>query len=109
MSYHQDNSQNVNREYEILDEVIVIRVDATVFIPFLFIQVLIMLLNNTFIISQNNSDAMIPPPAPPLKAQISPLVTMFNQDTPKQENVTGKVQSNKSYFTDFILYANTWM
>ncbi|XP_060757720.1 brain-specific angiogenesis inhibitor 1-associated protein 2-like protein 1b [Neoarius graeffei] len=38
--------------------------------------------------SRNNSDAMIPPPAPPLKAQTSPLVTMFNQDTPKQENVT---------------------
>ncbi|XP_017344514.2 brain-specific angiogenesis inhibitor 1-associated protein 2-like protein 1b isoform X1 [Ictalurus punctatus] len=38
--------------------------------------------------SRNNSDAMIPPPAPPLKAQTSPLVSLFNQDTAKQETVT---------------------
>ncbi|MCJ8739291.1 hypothetical protein PDJAM_G00045440 [Pangasius djambal] len=38
--------------------------------------------------SRNNSDAMIPPPAPPLKAQTSPLANMFNQDTAKQETVT---------------------
>ncbi|KAG7334950.1 hypothetical protein KOW79_001546 [Hemibagrus wyckioides] len=38
--------------------------------------------------SRTNSEAMIPPPAPPLKAQTSPLVTMFNQDTAKQETVT---------------------
>ncbi|TSK77157.1 Brain-specific angiogenesis inhibitor 1-associated protein 2-like protein 1 [Bagarius yarrelli] len=38
--------------------------------------------------SRNNSDAMIPPPAPPLKAQTSPLVSIFNQDTAKQETVT---------------------
>ncbi|XP_060748841.1 brain-specific angiogenesis inhibitor 1-associated protein 2-like protein 1b isoform X2 [Tachysurus vachellii] len=37
--------------------------------------------------SRNNSDAMIPPPAPPLKAQTSPLASMFNQDTAKQETV----------------------
>lgn len=84
--------QNTNREYEILDEVIVMCVDAMAFIPVLFFQVLTVHLNNIFvIISQNNSDAVIPPPAPPLKAQISPLVTMFNQDTPKQEPVAGKV------------------
>lgn len=83
---------NTNTEYEILDEVIVIGVNATAFIPVLFIQLLSMLLNTNFvIISQNNSDAMIPPPAPPLKAQTSPLVSLFNQDTAKQETVTGKV------------------
>ncbi|KAB5553899.1 hypothetical protein PHYPO_G00043980 [Pangasianodon hypophthalmus] len=38
--------------------------------------------------SRNNSDAVIPPPAPPLKAQTSPLANMFNQDTAKQETVT---------------------
>ncbi|KAM9457285.1 brain-specific angiogenesis inhibitor 1-associated protein 2-like protein 1b isoform 2-T2 [Clarias gariepinus] len=38
--------------------------------------------------SRNNSDALVPPPAPPLKAQISPLVSMFNQDTAKQDTVT---------------------
>ncbi|KAK3552660.1 hypothetical protein QTP86_017867 [Hemibagrus guttatus] len=38
--------------------------------------------------SRNNSEAMIPPPAPPLKAHTSPLVSMFNQDTVKQETVT---------------------
>lgn len=67
-----------------------------------------MLLNNTrVIISQNNSDAMIPPPAPPLKAQPSPLASMFNQDTAKQETVTGKVESNK-YCTHAILIKNKY-
>ncbi|XP_047465758.1 brain-specific angiogenesis inhibitor 1-associated protein 2-like protein 1a isoform X1 [Mugil cephalus] len=28
--------------------------------------------------NRNNMDSMVPPPAPPLKAQISPLATMFN-------------------------------
>uniref|UniRef100_A0A8C7F8Q5 BAR/IMD domain-containing adapter protein 2-like 1 n=1 Tax=Oncorhynchus kisutch TaxID=8019 RepID=A0A8C7F8Q5_ONCKI len=30
--------------------------------------------------NRNNGDSMVPPPAPQLKAQISPLVNMFNQD-----------------------------
>ncbi|KAI5619244.1 BAI1-associated protein 2-like 1b [Silurus asotus] len=38
--------------------------------------------------NRNNSEAMIPPPAPALKAQTSPLVNMFNHDTPKQETLT---------------------
>lgn len=39
---------NTNTEYEILDEVIVICVNATAFIPILFIQLISMLLNTTF-------------------------------------------------------------
>ncbi|XP_034425728.1 brain-specific angiogenesis inhibitor 1-associated protein 2-like protein 1a isoform X1 [Hippoglossus hippoglossus] len=30
--------------------------------------------------NRNNVDSMVPPPAPPLKAQISPLANMFNQE-----------------------------
>ncbi|XP_029553721.1 brain-specific angiogenesis inhibitor 1-associated protein 2-like protein 1 isoform X1 [Salmo trutta] len=32
--------------------------------------------------NRNNRDTMVPPPAPQLKAQISPLANMFNQDVP---------------------------
>lgn len=35
--------------------------------------------------SRVNSDALIPPPAPSLKAQTSPLVNMFTPETPQQE------------------------
>ncbi|XP_026853764.2 brain-specific angiogenesis inhibitor 1-associated protein 2-like protein 1b [Electrophorus electricus] len=38
--------------------------------------------------SRNNSEAIITPPAPPLKAQTSPLVNMFAKETPKPEHVT---------------------
>ncbi|XP_017540447.1 brain-specific angiogenesis inhibitor 1-associated protein 2-like protein 1b [Pygocentrus nattereri] len=37
--------------------------------------------------SRNNSEAVIPPPAPLGKAQTSPLAKMFTPDTPKQESV----------------------
>uniref|UniRef100_A0A3B4CH38 BAR/IMD domain-containing adapter protein 2-like 1 n=1 Tax=Pygocentrus nattereri TaxID=42514 RepID=A0A3B4CH38_PYGNA len=43
--------------------------------------------------SRNNSEAVIPPPAPLGKAQTSPLAKMFTPDTPKQESVPGKVYS----------------
>lgn len=32
---------------------------------------------------QNNTDTLIPPPAPTLKAQTSPLANMFHHDEPK--------------------------
>ncbi|XP_036446159.1 brain-specific angiogenesis inhibitor 1-associated protein 2-like protein 1b [Colossoma macropomum] len=38
--------------------------------------------------SRNNSEAVIPPPAPLGKAQTSPLASMFPPDTPKQESVS---------------------
>lgn len=37
--------------------------------------------------SRSNSEVMIPPPAPPLKAQTSPLAGMFNQEPMKRESV----------------------
>ncbi|XP_030646329.1 brain-specific angiogenesis inhibitor 1-associated protein 2-like protein 1b [Chanos chanos] len=37
--------------------------------------------------SRNNSDVMIPPPAPPLQAKPSPLANMFTPETPKQQRV----------------------
>ncbi|XP_064178974.1 brain-specific angiogenesis inhibitor 1-associated protein 2-like protein 1a isoform X2 [Anguilla rostrata] len=33
--------------------------------------------------NRKNMDMVVPPPAPPLKAQTSPLANMFTQDTPK--------------------------
>ncbi|XP_062874669.1 brain-specific angiogenesis inhibitor 1-associated protein 2-like protein 1b [Trichomycterus rosablanca] len=38
--------------------------------------------------SRNNSIVMVPPPAPPIKATVSPLANMFNPEPPQQETVS---------------------
>ncbi|XP_070975731.1 brain-specific angiogenesis inhibitor 1-associated protein 2-like protein 1a isoform X2 [Oncorhynchus clarkii lewisi] len=46
--------------------------------------------------NRNNGDSMVPPPAPQLKAQISPLVNMFNQDA----SITSTYASTSDHNSD---------
>ncbi|KAG7491809.1 hypothetical protein MATL_G00008070 [Megalops atlanticus] len=46
--------------------------------------------------NRNNLDTMIPPPAPPLKAQTSPLANMFTQDTPKAPSTADRISDHSS-------------
>lgn len=62
-----------------------------------------------------NSDSMVPPPAPPLKAQTSPLANMFSQEIPRSpispEPYSGKTepplfQSIKTVGEHFLEWAS---
>ncbi|KAJ8413690.1 hypothetical protein AAFF_G00081970 [Aldrovandia affinis] len=46
--------------------------------------------------NRNNLDMMIPPPAPPLKAQTSPLANMFTQDTPRTPITADRITDHSS-------------
>uniref|UniRef100_A0A3P9ACP7 BAR/IMD domain-containing adapter protein 2-like 1 n=1 Tax=Esox lucius TaxID=8010 RepID=A0A3P9ACP7_ESOLU len=48
----------------------------------------------------NNRDMMAPPPAPQLKAQISPLANMFNQDVPRTSITSTSTSDHNSGMTD---------
>nr|XP_023664936.1 brain-specific angiogenesis inhibitor 1-associated protein 2-like protein 1 isoform X2 [Paramormyrops kingsleyae] len=44
--------------------------------------------------TMNNTDTLIPPPAPTLKAQTSPLANMFHQDEPKAPVTAERISDN---------------
>uniref|UniRef100_A0A3P8YS73 BAR/IMD domain-containing adapter protein 2-like 1 n=1 Tax=Esox lucius TaxID=8010 RepID=A0A3P8YS73_ESOLU len=50
--------------------------------------------------NKNNRDMMAPPPAPQLKAQISPLANMFNQDVPRTSITSTSTSDHNSGMTD---------